>query len=254
MLRSVLGAASVVLLTFGLGLPATILALVHPRGEWIIRAGRLWARGICAASSVSVHTSGLANLPAGGSYLLLANHQSHFDLIAFLIAYPGPFRAVAKRFLFYIPVFGWCLWAAGMIPIDRQKRAKAIESLERAARRVQGGVPVLMFPEGTRSEDGSLGPLKKGAFVIAITSGTPIVPVSISGSRQVLPKGSIRIRPGRIRVRFGREIPIGATTLETKDDLSARVREAIRAGLEEPAPDALPSPAPAVAGPSTSGP
>ena len=152
-------------------------------------------------------------------------------MLALLMTVPRPFRVVAKRHLFRIPVFGWCLTMAGMIPIDREKRASAFQSLERAADRIRGGEPVLFFPEGTRSRDGHLLPFKKGAFVIALKAGAPIVPVSVTGSLAVLPKGSIRIRPGHITVRYGAEIPVAQETLETKERLIERVRGAVAEGV-----------------------
>jgi 1-acyl-sn-glycerol-3-phosphate acyltransferase len=233
MIRSLFAGAAVVALTVVCGIPATILAIVHPSGDWVLRFGRVWARGICAASGVRVEAHGLESLPRGGCTILISNHQSHFDMIALLVSFPGSFRVVAKRFLFYIPVFGWCLWAAGMIPIDREKRASAIQSLEKAAERIRGGLPVLFFPEGTRSTDGALQPFKKGAFVIALKSGASIVPVSVSGSREILPKGSIRIRAGRVVIRYGTVIPLEGFTTENKESLIEVVRRAVAAGLAE---------------------
>ena len=231
MLRSIFAPAATVVLTLFYGVPALLLSLVNPGGDWVLRFGRHWARGICAASGVTVTATGTENIPLEGPVILISNHQSHFDMLALLMTIPRPFRVVAKRHLFRIPVFGWCLTLAGMIPIDREKRASAIQSLERAADRIRGGEPVLFFPEGTRSRDGHLLPFKKGAFVIAVKAGAPIVPVSVTGSLDVLPKGSIRIRPGPITVRYGAEIPIAPETLETKERLIERVRSAVSDGL-----------------------
>jgi 1-acyl-sn-glycerol-3-phosphate acyltransferase len=237
-LRSVFAAVATVVLTLVFGVPALFLSLVNPRGDWVLRFGRSWARGICAAAGVSVTALGVANIPADRPVILISNHQSHFDMLALLLTMPRPFRVVAKRHLFYIPVFGWCLYLAGMIPIDREKRSSAFQSLERAADRIRGGEPVLFFPEGTRSRDGQLLPFKKGAFVIALKAGAPIVPVSVAGSLAVLPKGSLRIRPGHITVRYGPEIAVASETLDTKERLIDRVREAVARGLAGPRPEA----------------
>jgi 1-acyl-sn-glycerol-3-phosphate acyltransferase len=120
-----------------------------------------------------------------------------------------------------------------MIPVDRERRSSALRSLEKAAGQVRTGRPVLFFAEGTRSADGRLQPFKRGAFVIALKAGVPIVPVSVSGGHEVLPKSSLRIRPGRIVVRYGPPIPIDGYTLRTRDQLIARVHEAVRAGILE---------------------
>ena len=234
-MRSVLAAASVIVLTIACGLAAIVLSLLHPRGEWVLRIGTLWGRGICAVSGVRIEARGIDNVPRDRPAILISNHQSNFDMIALIMTMPRPFRVVAKRFLFFIPVFGWCLWLAGMIPIDRGKHARAIESLEKAAARVRAGEPVLFFPEGTRSRDGGLLPFKKGAFVIAVKSGVPIVPVSVSGGHGILPKRSVRIRPGRMVVRYGPEIAVSGYTLETKERLIERVRRAVEEGLERTA-------------------
>jgi 1-acyl-sn-glycerol-3-phosphate acyltransferase len=240
-LQSLFAFAAVIVLTIVMGTGALLLSLFRPRGDWVIRLGRLWARGISAASGVTVEASGVENVPLDRPAILLSNHASNFDMIALLMTIPRSFRVVAKRFLFHIPIFGWCLRVSGMIPIDREKRARAILSLEKAAERIRTGQPVLFFPEGTRSPDGRLLPFKKGAFVIAVKSGVPIIPVSVTGSSAVLAKKSIRIRPGRIVVRFGPEIPVAEYTLETKELLMARVREAIAAGMEEPHPGTPPA-------------
>ena len=233
MVRSLFATGMVVFLTLLFGVPALVLSLLFPRGEWVLRLGRPWARGICAAAGVSVEARGAENVPADRPVLLLANHQSNFDVVALVLTIPVSFRVVAKRLLCRIPIFGWCLSLAGMIPIDRAKRAQAIQSLEQAAERVRHGKPVLLFPEGTRSRDGALLPFKKGAFVIAQTSGVPIVPVSITGSHSILRKGSILPRPGHIVVRYGREIPPAGPGTAERERLMEMVRGAIQSGLGE---------------------
>lgn len=236
---------AVVALTIVFGIPAMILSLFNPRGDWVLRLGRRWAAAICATAGIRVEGIGAENVPSHAPAILIANHQSNIDILAILLTLPGRFRVVAKRLLFWIPVFGWCMKLAGMIPIDRGNRARAFRSLDDAAERVKEGDPVLFFPEGTRSSDGRLLPFKKGAFVIAIRSGVPIVPVSISGGSAVLAKGSLRLRPGLVTVRFGKPIAVLGHSLEAKQSLIDRVHDAVRTGLDEtPAPtsDAPPSP------------
>lgn len=236
MLRSALTIAAVLFLTSICGTLAILFSLVDRRGDWVLRFGRIWARGICAVSGVRVESHGLANFPSSGPVILISNHQSNVDMLALLISIPRSFRVVAKRLLFRIPIFGWCLSLAGMIPIDRDNRTLAIRSLDKAAERVRSGHPVLLFPEGTRSRDGRLLPFKKGAFVIAVKSGVPIVPVSVSGGVRILPKGSVLVRTGRLVVRFGEPIPVSGYTLETKEHLMDRVRQAVQRGLAESDP------------------
>ncbi len=161
----------------------------------------------------------------------VANHQSQFDIPALVLAMPTDFRIVAKRELLFIPIFGWALWLAGFIFIDRSDRDRAIRRLDRVVRVIRRGTSVVVFAEGTRSPDGRLLPFKKGGFILAIKSGVPIVPVSIRGGRDILPKGSLHVRRGTIDVVFGAPIPTSPYTLETKEALIGAVRDRIAAGL-----------------------
>ena len=233
MIRGLVALIGSLLLTLCFGLTGIVFSLVNPRGEWIFRLGKGWARSICSVSGVSVEVQAAEHAPRGAPAILVANHQSNFDILAILIAMPVPVRFVAKRLLFRIPVFGWCLSLAGMIPIDRERRASAIRSLDAAAERIREGHPVLFFPEGTRSSDGRLLPFKKGAFVIALKSGIPIVPVSIAGGVEVLRKGSLRIRPGKIVLRWNEALGTAGRGPDARDALLERARRAILSGLAE---------------------
>jgi 1-acyl-sn-glycerol-3-phosphate acyltransferase len=145
---------------------------------------------------------------------------------------------VGKQELTAVPVFGPAWQACGNIPIDRRDHDAAVRSLDRAGAllRRDGGV-IIMFPEGTRSPDGAMLPFKKGAFVLALKLGVPVIPVGLSGSRAVLPKGRWRVRPGTIRVRIGEPIPVDGLGEGDRDALLARTRtvvEALRRGELEP--------------------
>jgi 1-acyl-sn-glycerol-3-phosphate acyltransferase len=161
----------------------------------------------------------------------MANHESLFDIPALVLAIPADFRIVAKRELLFVPIFGWALWLAGFVFIDRSDRESAIRKLERTVRTIRGGRSIVVFAEGTRSPDGRLLPFKKGGFILALQAGVPIVPVSIRGGRDILPKGSLHPRPGRIELVFGAPVPTSIYSLETKDALIARVRDRIASGL-----------------------
>ncbi len=203
-----------------LGTVAILFFLAVPRGDTILAFGRLWSRIILATAGVRVRSTG-AERTAGAAKVLLCNHQSHFDIPALVVTLGGNFRMVAKRELFWIPIFGWALWLAGFIPVDRARHDRAIASLARAAAKVRSGRSVVVFAEGTRSRDGNLQPLKKGAFHLAQQAGVPLLPVTVSGSRAVLPKGSWLPRPGRIDVAVGSPLAppppgagVGAAALE----------------------------------------
>lgn len=232
MLRLLFHAATITLYTVVLGTAATLGVLLLPGIASLQWFARPWARLIAMTCRTRIRAEGLERIPRERPCILMSNHASHFDLVALLMTLPGRYTILAKRELFYIPIFGWSLWASGMIPVDRAHRDRAIRSIQRGAERVRNGTTLLVFAEGTRSPDGSLQPFKKGGFHLAIQSGAPIVPISISGSRKILPRGSLRIRPGSIRVRIGEPIESGEPGPEGLRELIRRTREGIEAGLE----------------------
>lgn len=223
--------AALVVLTLFWGIAAISCAFVRPRGQGFIRCGRHWARGLLRAAGVEVRVDGLDRLAPGRSYVFMSNHQSHFDVLALLHALPFDLRAVAKRELARVPLFGWALASAGFIFIDRSDRERAIASLGRAQDILRQGRSILVFAEGTRSPDSRLLPFKKGGFMMALQTGAPVVPVAVSGSREVLPKHSFRVRPGVIRVRVQPPIETAGRGPQARDDLMAEVRSAIERGL-----------------------
>jgi len=212
---------------------AIVGCLLIPNGNALIWCARPWARLMLLVCGVGVRVTRLDETPPPRPVIYITNHQSHFDVPALIRALPGQYRVIAKKELFSIPVFGWALWLAGFIKIDRADREKAFRSLDVAARRIQKGLSVVVFAEGTRSPDGRLQPFKKGGFVLAIQSRCPIVPVSISGSRAVLSKNSLDIRPGIIDVVIGRPIATASLEMEDRDQLIAQVRAAIEAGFTD---------------------
>jgi 1-acyl-sn-glycerol-3-phosphate acyltransferase len=199
---------------------------------------RAWAGTLLRAASVRVEMTGVEHLAPDRPGILVANHESWFDVLALGAHLPVAFRFVGKQELTAVPVFGPAWQACGNIPIDRRDHDAAVRSLDRAGAllRRDGGV-IIMFPEGTRSPDGAMLPFKKGAFVLALKLGVPVIPVGLSGSRAVLPKGRWRVRPGTIRVRIGEPIPVDGLGEGDRDALLARTRtvvEALRRGELEP--------------------
>ena len=223
--------------TGSLGILGIVLCLLVPGGSALMPVARLWSWLILKTyrvrSSVVLHPEGSSRRPA----VYVANHQSQFDIPALALAMPVDFRMVAKRELLYIPIFGWALWLAGFIFIERGDRDRAIRSLDRAVRTIHRGTSIVVFAEGTRSPDDRLLPFKKGGFILALQAGVPIVPVSIRGGGQVMSKGSLSVRPGTIEVVFGAPVSTSTYTLATKDALIAAVRDRIATGLR-PSPDA----------------
>lgn len=216
--------AAIVLLTAFLAVLGMLSCLVVPSGNGVVALARLWSTLLLGLCRVRVRVEGREKIRPPGPYLFLSNHQSQFDIPAAVMAIPIQFRVLAKRSLFFIPIFGWVLLLAGFVGIDRSNRERAFQSIERAARRIRRGTSLLIYAEGTRSPDGELLPFKKGGFVLAIQAGVPVIPLTICGSREVLPKGSLRIRPGVITVVVGDPIDPREYSFETKEALMGRVR------------------------------
>ncbi|HXH28320.1 MAG TPA: lysophospholipid acyltransferase family protein [Candidatus Polarisedimenticolia bacterium] len=214
-----------------LGSLGILLCLLVPGGRALIPLARLWSWLVLRTCRVTYGARYDPGLDPGRSCVYVANHQSQFDIPALALAMPADFRMVAKRALLYVPIFGWALWLAGFVFIDRTDRDRAIRSLERAALRLRGGTSIVVFAEGTRSRDGRLLPFKKGGFVLALQAGVPIVPVTIRGGLAVLPRGSLRVRPGHLEVIFGAPIDTTGFSMQTKEALIEETRRAIAARL-----------------------
>jgi 1-acyl-sn-glycerol-3-phosphate acyltransferase len=164
----------------------------------------------------------------------MANHASLLDIPALFAQLPYQFHIMAKKELFYTPFLGWYLRAAGHFAIDRSDPRKTARSIRRVVLALRKGRSLAVFPEGTRSADGSLKEFKPGAFKIALRARALIVPVTIRGAHTVLPKGSLTPRFGRIDVLIGEPIETASYSDDQLTDLIARTRQAILANLLEP--------------------
>jgi 1-acyl-sn-glycerol-3-phosphate acyltransferase len=179
---------------------------------------------------VSVRVEGQASIPTGVC-LFVANHTSSADAPAVVGAIPRRIAVLVKESLFKWPIVGQAFTLARFIPVNRADRDSAIASVDKAAEAMRDGQSFLIYPEGTRSPDGRLQEFKKGAFVLAIKAGAPIVPVLCSGAHRVMAKRSLKIQPGEILVEFLAPIDASRYTLEERDTLNQRVHDAMAAGL-----------------------
>lgn len=166
-------------------------------------------------------------LGLGRGQILVSNHQSWFDIFALGAALGDRFSFVGKKELSRIPVVGAAWEKVGNIAIDRSDQQAAIDSLKRADELMREGRTIIMFPEGTRSPTGEMGRFKKGAFVMAIKSQVPVLPVAIAGTRRIMKKGSWRMTTGTATVIVGRPIETGGLTLKDRNRLSRECRETI---------------------------
>ena len=189
---------------------------------------RTWARRLLRLSDVRVVVEQAENLDTVGSCVIVANHESWFDVFALAGELPLNVKFVGKQELAKIPVFGSTWQACGHVAIDRDDRESAVRSLGSIVERMKRGiVQVVMFPEGTRSADGELQPFKKGPFILAIEAGVPIVPLAIIGSRAIMPKGSYNIGKGEVRVRIGEPISASGMSYVDRDNLKRMSQEAV---------------------------
>jgi 1-acyl-sn-glycerol-3-phosphate acyltransferase len=228
-LRSLLITAPLILLyTAIMGTISVSSSLIDSRGRIQHACSRIWARMILWTARVRVRVTGAENVKPGRPYVLCANHQSHMDIPILLAGLPFQFRFAAKRELFRYPFLGWHLRRSGHISINRENPHAAVKSLRDAAAAIEKGAPVLIFPEGGTSRDGSVKPFKGGGFMLATRSGAEVVPVTIRGSRAVLKPGTYHTRGGSVDIVIGEPIP--STDVSTSE-LANRVREQVLAAF-----------------------
>lgn len=219
---------AVTLYTIVFGTVSLLSTFVDRKGDFAHRCARAWARWILGTTGVRVRVTGLERLVATRSYVFAANHQSIYDIPIVFSALPFQLRIVAKESLGRIPFMGWHLHRAGHLLVDR--RNPGADIVRKMARLVREGSSLIVFPEGTRSVDGQLGRFKKGSFVVAMGSHLPIVPVTITGSRHIMTKGRLLVRPGDVQVTVHAPIPTEGLRREDVHELSDRVRSRVASG------------------------
>ncbi|NVM26118.1 MAG: 1-acyl-sn-glycerol-3-phosphate acyltransferase [Desulfobacterales bacterium] len=192
-----------------------------------------WSKTILWANGVRVEIHGLNKIDKDKAYIYIPNHLSFFDIFALLACLPVDFKFIFKEEIMRVPILGWAMRKADYISISRSSPAKARRSVKQAVDMVKNGASLVIFAEGTRSEDGHLQPLKRGAFQLALSSGSPIVPVAIKGSNRVMPKGAFKLKKGFITIQLGRPIPTVNYEKKTMPELIERVTGCLRTMLEE---------------------
>ncbi len=215
-----------------LGPPYLIYALISGDSRPLYDIGKLGTKMAVALAGVRLVVHGQEKIPAGRAVVFMANHQSNCDPPAAIAILPRVV-VMAKKEFFRIPVLGRGMKACGFIPVNRRNREEAMAAVEKGVIVLKSGRSFLVYPEGTRSPDGRLQRFKKGVFIMAIKAGVPIVPVSISGGRKIMPKGEFVMRPGPVRITFHDPVSTEGLTVENRQVLIDRVRGAILTGLDE---------------------
>ena len=224
--------------TIMLGIPVMFAGLLSRTGNLAFSISRLWAYTMLAVSFVRTEIKNKEKMLKGTSYIIISNHQSLYDILALVTTLNIQFRWFIKKEILKIPIFGYALYASRNIFIDRSDTRRAIESINKGIDRLPEGAGVMVFAEGTRSPDGLIHEFKKGGFVTAVTRKIPILPVTVNGSRSVMPKGSLLVKPGKIEVVIGDPIDTSIYTTDTVQELIDRTRQTIIANFN---PEYVPS-------------
>jgi len=217
----------IVTTTVVFGTLALLTSWVPPRGRLFLFWARAWSRALlvlCGIPSRIEVSEGAAAVPQA---VFMSNHESLVDIPLLFVGIRQDVRFLAKRGLFFVPFLGWSMWAAGFVPVDRRRTEKAGDVFLTLEKRVKAGNSILVFPEGTRSRSGRLQSFKRSGFLLALRTGLPIVPVAVSGARDVVGADSLWIRRVPVVIRFGEPIPTAGMGVGDQKALRERVRAEI---------------------------
>lgn len=230
MLRTLFVYITITLYILLIGLPLLVFSALTGNTDLIYQAGLRGARIALCLAGVKLQVEGYDKIPAGRAVVFMSNHQSNCEPPALAVKLP-PVLILAKKEIFRIPVLGRAMRMRGFVPVDRQSRERSFAAVDQAVESLQRGNSFLAFPEGTRSPDGKLQGFKKGVFVMAIKAGVPIVPISISGGRQVMGKGEFKLHPGTLKIVIHDPVPTARYTAADRGRVAGLVRETIASGL-----------------------
>ena len=225
---------AVALYTIVLGTASLVSTLFDRDGDFGHRCARTWAWLILKTTGVRVRASGLEHIDPAQSYIVAANHQSIYDIPIVFATLPLQLRIVAKESLGRIPFLGWHLQRTGHLLVDRQNPGAGI--LKRMGSLVRAARSLIVFPEGTRSTDGSVARFKGGIFLLAIDSSLPVLPVSIARSRYVMMKGHITVCPEEVTVTVHTPMSTQGVARERAREFADEVRAVVRREVDEPRP------------------
>jgi 1-acyl-sn-glycerol-3-phosphate acyltransferase len=231
--------------------PAALFAFPYTfiagNANFLYKVGMGFAHWAVIIAGVKIKMVGLDQFDVKGTYIFMSNHVSNLDPPVLIPMIPRRTSVLAKRELWRIPILGKALDLADIVPVERNKRESAIESIRRAGEVMKHGINMTIYPEGTRSRDGHMLPFKKGPFHLAAETGFPIVPITILGTEDMMPKGKFAIRPGTATLVF--HAPIDPAKFNSREELMQAVHDVINRSLplDRQTPAAEPSVQPSLA-------
>ncbi len=195
-------------------------------------AAKGWAAQILWLAGAKVEVVGGEGIDWKKNHVIACNHMSQLDIPVLFNKLPTSIRFLAKRGLFYIPIFGWSLWIARFVPVDRGSVRKAKKSIDAAAKKIRKGPSLVVFPEGTRSPAGAVKPFKSGAFVMAIKAGVSVLPVAVRGTFQIVPKNTLKVTPGKAQLIIGTPISCEGKSIKDKENLRIETQRIVEKMFE----------------------
>ncbi len=211
----------------------TITGCALGGGRWFgYYPAHYWAKCWCWLAFVRVSVRGRENIKIGRSYVFVANHQSAYDIFSIYGFLNHQFRWMMKKSLERIPLVGYACRVAGHIYVDKHSPAAVRQTMETAEKRLSGGMSVVVFPEGSRTKDGHIHGFRRGAYMLAMEFGLPVVPVTVDGAYDVLPTNALLMRPGRITLTIHKPLEAGEQGHDLQQ-LMEQSRQAIISALPQ---------------------
>ena len=217
----------IISLSIILGTVATVLGVLDRSGNQSHKVAALWSRLICRWNGIKVEVSGKENILVDQPQIFIANHQGYYDIFTLAGYLTVQLRWVSKAVLFRVPFMGWAMRAAGYIPVERNNRKQSYQAFLNTLEAIKEGSSVVIFPEGTRSEDGNIGIFKKGSQLLAQRAKVPMVPVAIIGTRDIIRKGSLLFHPGTVRIIISPCIALEEKDAKKGDEILQEIRNMI---------------------------
>ena len=203
-------------------------SLFEWRGKFLGWIARIWSKLILKIGGIKFSVQGLKKLDSNGHYIFASNHESALDIPLVFAGLPYHIVSISKIELKYIPIFGWAMMAGGHFFVDRQNHKKAIQSLDRAKKSmIKNPRSIIIYPEGTRSSDGSILPFKKGGLIMALKMGVPVVPIAIIGTRESMQKKRLSLNKQPLELRIGEPIKTSEIDYKKRNEFVNQVRNAV---------------------------